>query len=183
MSLGRLLSSGKTLIGAYGETHRFRVNKRVALPKFVSPNNPFASGAQQECAEARTTTAAMPTKAKVRATNAPAPPAALRKLSPVRAFKWVGELGAKLNPLAMLRRRGGLVANAQAGVTAPIQRELSLDTVRVLRNDLSDCDLELVPKKAVEPEPAVVKVREMEVPVVKVQPLWARVRSLIWRRR
>jgi len=142
MSLGRLLSSGKTLIGAHGEAHRFRVNKRVALPKFVSPNNPFASGAQQECAEARTTTAAMPTKAKVRATNAPAPPAALRKLSPVQALKWVGELGAKLNPLAMLRRRAWPVANAPAGVTPPVQRELSLDTVRVLRNDLSDADAE-----------------------------------------
>ena len=104
MSLGKLLTSGKCLMGAHGEPHRFRVNSRVALPKFVSPKNPFTSGAQQERAEARPT-AAVPTEAKVRATNAPASPVALRKPSPVRALKWAGGWGAKLNPLALWKRR------------------------------------------------------------------------------
>jgi len=143
MSLGRLLSSGKSLIGAHGAAHRFRVDKRALLPKFASPKNPFASGAQQERAEARPT-AAVPTDAKVRATNAPAPPAALRKLSPVRALKWAGELAAKLNPLVLVKRRPAAVLRAAArpDSPAPVQRELSLDTVRVLRNDLTDADAE-----------------------------------------
>ena len=141
MSLGKLLLTGKSLLGANGEAHRFRVNKRVALPKFGSNRNPFASGAQQERAEARPT-AAFPTEAKVRATNAPAPPAALRKLSPAHALKWAGELGQKLNPLAMWKRQPAAASSAAARVTAPIQRELSLDAVRVLRNDLSDADAE-----------------------------------------
>ena len=154
MSLGKLLSSGKSLMGAHGESHRFRVNKRVALPKFGSIKDPFASGAQHERAEARTTTAAMPTKAKIRATNAPAPPVALRKLRPARALKWAGEVGAKLNPLAWLKRRAAPTSNSAARMVAPVQPELSLDAVRVLRNDLSDADAEasvgmkLVPKNS-----------------------------------
>jgi len=141
MSLGRLLSSGKSLIGARGEAHRFRVDKRALLPKFGSAKNPFASGAQQERAEARPT-AAVPTEAKVRATNAPAPPAALRKLSLVRALKWAGMLGAKLNPLALLRWRSTATTPVVSPVATLVQRELSLDAVRVLRNDLTDADAE-----------------------------------------
>jgi hypothetical protein len=138
MSLGRLLSSGKTLIGAQGESHRFRVNQRVLLPKFNLTKNPFASGAQQERAEARPT-AAVPTEAKVRATNAPAPPVALRKLNPTRALKWVGGLGAILDPRMWFPRQQSATSNA-ARVPTPVQRELSLESVQVLRNDLSDAD-------------------------------------------
>jgi hypothetical protein len=103
--------------------------------------DPFASGAQQERAEARPP-AAFPTEATARATNAPATPAALRKLSPARAIRWMGELGAKLNPLALWKRGPAAASNTAARVATPIQRELSLDTVRVLRNDLSDADAE-----------------------------------------
>jgi hypothetical protein len=143
MSLGKLLKSGKCLIGGQSEAHRYRVDKRALLPKFGSPKNPFASGAQQERAEARPT-AAVPTEAKVRATNAPAPPAALRKLSPVRALKWAGELAAKLNPLVLVKRRPAAVLRAAARPNSPrpVQRELSLDAVQVLRNDLTDADTE-----------------------------------------
>jgi len=144
MSLGKLLTSGRCLMGANGEAHRFRVNKRVALPKFGSPKNPFASGAQQERAEARPT-AAVPTEAKVRATNAPAPPVALRKLSPVATLKWVAGLGRKLDPRAWWKRRPAAVSRAAVPVVSPVQPELSLDAVRVLRNDLTDADMETGP--------------------------------------
>ena len=139
MSLGKLLSTGRSLVGSHGEIHRFRENKRVTMPKFNLTKNPFASGAQHERAEARPT-AAFPTEAMARATNAPAPPAALRKLSPARAIRWVGEIGQMLNPLALLKRAPKAASNAAALATSPVQRELSLDTVRVLRNDLTDAD-------------------------------------------
>ena len=61
----------------------------------------------------------------------------------------------------------------------PVQGELSLEKVKPVRNDLNDCDLELVPREAVEAAP--VKSGAEEIPVVKVQPFWARVRS--WFRR
>lgn len=139
MSLGKLLATGRSLVGSHSEAHRFRESRRAALPKFNMTKNPFASGAQHERAEARPT-AAFPTEATARATNAPAPPAALRKLSPARAIQWVGDISQKLNPLALLKRAPKPASNAAAWVSGPVQRELSLDTVRVLRNDLSDTD-------------------------------------------
>ena len=149
MSLGKLLATGRSLMGSRGEAHRYRADRRGALPKFGSPKNPFASGAQQERAEARPT-AAVPTEAKVRATNAPAPPAALRKLSLVRALKWAGALGAKLNPLALLRWRSAAATPVVSPMATLVQRELSLAAVRVMRNDLSDADAEA--SAAVTPE-------------------------------
>ena len=142
MSLGKLLATGRSLIASQGGAHRYRANKRVALPKFGSMKNPFTSGAQQERAEARPT-AAVPTEAKVRATNAPASPAALQKPSPVRSHKWVREWGAKLNPLGLWRRGASIAATDSAVTNAvPVQRELSLEAVRVVRNDLTDADAE-----------------------------------------
>jgi hypothetical protein len=129
-------------MNSQGEAHRYRANKRAALPKFGSLKNPFASGAQQERAEARPT-AAVPTEAKVRATNAPASPAALRKPSPGPALKWPGGWGAKWNPLALWKRRPKPSAPEPAVAGAvPVQRELSLEAVRVVRNDLTDADAE-----------------------------------------
>jgi hypothetical protein len=47
-----------------------------------------------------------------------------------------------LNPLVLVKRRPAAVLRAAArpDSPAPIQRELSLDTVQVLRNDLTDAD-------------------------------------------
>lgn len=60
-----------------------------------------------------------------------------------------------------------------------VQGELSLDKVRPVRNDLSDCDLELVAKK---PEPSAVEVGGEKVSVVKAQPLLGRMLALFQRR-
>jgi hypothetical protein len=143
MSLGKLLATGRSLMASQGGAHRYRANKRVALPKFGSLKNPFASGAQQERAEARPT-AAVPTEAKVRATNAPASPAALRKPVPVRLSKWASGWSAKLNPFGIWRRRRATgLETTDAGTSAvPVQRELSLESVRVVCNDLTDADAE-----------------------------------------
>jgi hypothetical protein len=155
MSLVRLLTSGRSLVGGQSSPHRFRVNRHVALPKFNSAKNPFASEAQQQRAEARAT-AAFPTEAKSgRATNAPAPPAALRKPRAARAIEWFGELGRKLSPFALLKRKPRAASTAEARAGAPaVQAELSLDAVRVLRNDLSDADGETIPPL---PKPATLR--------------------------
>ncbi len=56
----------------------------------------------------------------------------------------------KLNPLAHLPKRqpGARSVKPKAARTA-VQGELSLEKVRVIRNDLSDCDLEFVTTKTV----------------------------------
>lgn len=61
----------------------------------------------------------------------------------------------------------------------PVQGELSLDRVKPVRNDLNDADLELVAAaKRAEAKTAVLKIESEEVPVVKVEPFWRRVRGL-----
>lgn len=139
MSLGKLLATGKSLVGSRGEAHRFQVNKRAALPKFGKVKNPFTTATQPEVAEVRPSTA-VPTEAKVRATNAPAPSAALRKLHPVRALRWAGAVSAKLNLMAFFQRKSSGATKQLPGLQAPVQRELSLDSVQVVRNDLTDAD-------------------------------------------
>jgi hypothetical protein len=69
---------------------------------------------------------------------------------------------------------------ARTAPTAPVQGELSLEKVKPLRNDLSDSDLELVPKKAAQPEP--LRAAGGEEMAVQRQPIWARALSLFRRR-
>jgi len=63
-----------------------------------------------------------------------------------------------------------------------VQGELSLDKVKPVRNDLSDSDLELAKVKRADPETNSVKVESMEIPIVKAQPLVARMLALFQRR-
>jgi hypothetical protein len=82
---------------------------------------------------------------------APAQPAGAAKKRGIRFWGWLG----KLNPVWLLfGGRPGRPAKARGGM----QPELSLEQVRVARNDLRDSDLEVValrrPKPAREPAPA-----------------------------
>jgi hypothetical protein len=66
----------------------------------------------------------------------------------------------------------------KAPLRPAIQGELSLDRVKPLRNDLNDCDLELVPSKPPEPVAAPV----VETPEVKPVSLLQRVGALFHRK-
>jgi len=57
----------------------------------------------------------------------------------------------------------------QKTVAGPVQPELSLEKVRVVRNDLSDADLEIVPVK-VQPKVARIKVPKVEVNRMETAP-------------
>jgi len=64
---------------------------------------------------------------------------------------------AKLKPANwMPKRQTQVVAVVVSAQSGPVQAELSLEKVRVVRNDLSDADLEIVPMK---PSPPVKPVR------------------------
>jgi hypothetical protein len=65
--------------------------------------------------------------------------AALAKLARNSAATWAGEWKAKFGAVAPRRKN-----KAARAKTAPVQGELCLDAVRVMRNDLSDADLEIV---------------------------------------
>lgn len=69
---------------------------------------------------------------------------------------------AKLNPRKLIPRLKPAVTPivAKASATTPVQAELSLEKVRVMRNDLSDADLEIVPMQvATAPTPATNPIR------------------------
>jgi len=143
MKLAKLLGAGKSFFGGKG-TVSYREDKRVYLPKFNAAKNPFATkpkeGAVTEEKEAGEPIVAAPVVAarlaaetqKIATLPAPKPMAA----KPARAG-WAD----KLNPF-----RAPQPAAPQP--VATVQPELSLDAVKVLHNDLSDADVEVVPVKS-----------------------------------
>lgn len=160
MKLGTLLAAGKSLaLGRRGESP-YRAKKQFYLPKFSSPKNPFtvageseagtempgpaaeganAAPAKKEDATKTQKLPPLPLAVSRQATTVEKPVAPFQK--PHRSLNWMG----KLNPFASrpaLRAAGGKHAKI------PFQAELSLDAVKVLRNDLSDVDVEVVPLKS-----------------------------------
>lgn len=64
-----------------------------------------------------------------------------------RAVARLAKLNSKLNPISWRTRAKGGARALPLADKAMVQAELSLDRVKVVRNDLSDSDLEIVPAK------------------------------------
>jgi hypothetical protein len=137
MNLGKLLAAGKSIIGGSREIS-YRISDRSYLPKFISPKNPFVSPARTEPAPV---VVATPIKSRMAAdaTKTQKLPAYARALP--RERSWV----KKLNPFSIWR--GSRPPTSQKS-QLPLQAELSLDRVKVVHNDLSDADVEIVPIKS-----------------------------------
>jgi hypothetical protein len=145
MNLGKLLGTGKSIIGG-GKPAVYRTDKRFYLPQFVSPKNPFANPAAQP---AQTELPKPPPQdSPVVLVKKTTPSWAKTQKMPVssvqgataRATTWVN----KLNPAAIFR-----AAPSSAGkIATPVQVELSLEKVKVVHNDLTDADVEIVPMKS-----------------------------------
>lgn len=121
MSLLRLLAAGKSLVGLEDSTNRYRPAGKRALPTFPSKANPFRRTAKPD-ASATVMTASQPELA--------CPPA------PPKATSFTARLTALFPPRFKVEKK--------RTVHAPVQAELSLEGVKVVRNDLSDADLEVV---------------------------------------
>jgi len=122
MKLGKLLVSGNGEIS-------YRSDKKMRLPKFDSGKNPFTPPVQTELPEP----SVVPVFAKAQKVAAIVAP----QKSPAT---WT----AKLNPLTMLRG-----PQEEKIFSRPVvQSELSLDSVKVVHNDLTDADVEIVPIKS-----------------------------------
>jgi hypothetical protein len=139
MNFGKLLATGRSIInGRRGLA--YKENPHVYLPKFEPVKNPFV--------RAGTTTAPAPADArKPQVETARALPRATPWLTPAKApaptlptANWA----AKLNPIAMFRGNSGAAAHSPAAV----QTELSLETVKVIENDLRGEEVEVVPLKS-----------------------------------
>jgi hypothetical protein len=181
MSLLRLLSTGKSLIGLKTTANPYRMRTENRLPRFNSEKNPFAPTPKAESAKpgSKAVSGKMETdplfETEPKAAPAPAPareapvvaeakpieipeakkieakpvsPAPAAIVAKPKIREALTGLVKKLNPAAYLpKRQPGPRAGRPKGARPVVQGELSLEKVRVLRNDLNDCDLELVSTK------------------------------------
>jgi hypothetical protein len=80
---------------------------------------------------------------------------------------------SRANPFKWMPKRDQRSVPVVAQATGPVQAELSLEKVRVLRNDLSDADLEIAAVQMAQPKQPkpvrAVKVKVEPVPVPKVE--------------
>jgi hypothetical protein len=150
MSLGRLLTAGRSLVGGHNSGVQYRMTSPKAMPKFGSAKNPFRSTASPETI---TDEAPQPgpvvqpvarEQEPVKPVASPAPATVGQALkAPSRVSRWSAKLWGWLS-----RRRPKLASSAVPKFQKlPVQTELSLDRIKVLRNDLSDADLEIVTAK------------------------------------
>jgi hypothetical protein len=151
MKLGKLLGAGKSFFGGQ-ETVTYRENKQVYLPTFNAGRNPFAAKTPEPKPDAAMPEAMAP--AVVKPKEAVALPARVPALAPaptpvrgpVRATNWA----EKLNPF-----RGAKPAKSAPPAAMPnLQPEFPLNAVKVVHNDLSDADVEVVPMKSRSATPA-----------------------------
>ncbi len=133
MNLGKLLGAGKSFFGGGGNI-AYREDKKFHLPKFNADKNPFAPKAASGADSLNKVS--LPAAAKTQRIPVVATARAAKVAEPVRAASWTD----KLNPF----RAPTPVAPAASAV----QVELSLESVKVVHNDLADADIEVVPVKS-----------------------------------
>jgi hypothetical protein len=183
MSLGKLLTTGKSLVGLSHANSRYQLQKG-ALPKFESAKNPFASKVAAEPAEREPQLPKLSPAEAVVADAKEAPrlsalgalivdretsvaasrnsqPAESATVSePAEVAVPVDSWLKKINPMVWFRN--GKPVEPRPAIPryskphAPIQGELSLDNIKVMRNDLSEADVEVVPAKSRAPKLAAV---------------------------
>ncbi len=160
MSLARLLAAGKSVMGLRNEVTPYRVTEQRLLPKFGPDKGPRCSpkAGSDKASPGSTAKGARGSGTGGELNRPPtaavaAPASGGSRLG--RARRWVK------SRFAGLFGRSKLKPKRQAGAPlgrSPIQEELSLERVRVVRNDLSDSDLELVQLR---PKAAATKPKEV----------------------
>jgi hypothetical protein len=168
MSLMRLLTSGKSLVGLETVESRYRMRSRHLLPKFGSSKNPFAAPAPNSQSQAAEPSAEPTlTPEEVAAANlketrrlpsaSPAPsdtpaPAAEKTSKISGLLDWLGQQPGRLKAKLFPAREGKRKSEPKSAIPRfdqpPVQGELSLDNIKVKCNDLSDTDVEVVPVRS-----------------------------------
>ena len=159
MSLLRLLKAGRSLVNPKESGSRYRMHERIQLPKFGSSKNPFS--ARSETPAVLAAPGAIDSEPTSKRELSPAEEAAARLKQtvrlppalPVPQLARAGEMSrAWWNPLTWWKSGSGGGGPGLRTSEPAVQGELSLDQVKVVRNDLSDSDVEVVqPSQAVKP--------------------------------
>jgi hypothetical protein len=177
MSLLRLLTAGKSLVGLKSAEIRYRFTDPRGMPRFGAKRNPFRATTLPDAAQASSrltvketgTDEVVSSSAERARPGSSEPPTvevprkqsrtALERLRVPFArltFAWLSRQAAHLKSVAAARRLR-TPSPAPPKVCKPVQGELSLEKVRVMRNDLRDSDLEVIarrpPARPVQKEP------------------------------
>jgi hypothetical protein len=172
MSLLRLLTTGKSLVGLKNLESRYRLTTQRLLPQFGPTRNPFSSNGKSEPAqtEARVpgddvgkgaaaegsgstdsrgaTPAALPSGAQNRMASTSAVIRRFTEALRLRAEVLLGGCKGKLKGMIGRVRVNEAKPAIPRFPKPPVQGELSLDKIKVMRNDLSDADLEVIAGRA-----------------------------------
>ena len=133
------MAAGKSLVSGRG-VMAYRESKQAYLPKFGSPKNPFVTPAQVESPRAPLENQIAPMGKVSAPTLAKTQKMPAVSGTPQSLATWT----TKLNPMTMLRG-----SQEEKTFSRPIvQAELSLDSVKVVHNDLTDADVEIIPMKS-----------------------------------
>jgi len=150
MSLLQLLTTGKSLVGSKESTGRYHLSRHRLLPRFGGKKDPFRATTLPDHAQRPATAPAQVAPSP----NGPeAPLRAKSSMEETREPGWAGNCLSKMGAL-FSRHRKKVERPAIPRFGKPlVQGELSLDAVKVVRNDLHDSDLEFVPAKPVQARP------------------------------
>jgi hypothetical protein len=175
MSLIRLLTTGRSLVNIPDGDSRYRVTSQRLLPHFGARQNPFSCGDKAEptptapCSPSEHTPKVEPPSAGVAPASVAGQetaPKSKREIQVALAksrlrilvavlWRWAAVFldgcQAKLAALFARQRSKAAKPAIPRFNKPPVQTELLLDRIRVLRNDLRDADLEVVPVKAPTP--------------------------------
>lgn len=168
MSLLRLLTTGKSLVGVKCDESRYRLTSQRLLPHFGPAKNPFSSESSPDPVQTDRRVAGdcgengdSGKRCSVPSSSG-GPTAALRRGSndrttfgSARGHGFVEVLRLRVAALlcGWTTRQCGLLGRLRGKATKPaipqftkqpVQGDLSLDKIKVVRNDLSDADLEVV---------------------------------------
>lgn len=156
MKIGRLLAAGTSLMGLKDRVGRYRPVDPRAMPRFESPEGAGRAASAQAEPKAEEVARPVPVEPPMTAKAAEVPrssgfPAPVCRADlPVRPKWWRRWLLFFIPVRAPKRVVAGPVSRR------PVQAELRLEQVKVVRNDLSDTDLEVVTHRTCDqkkPEP------------------------------
>ena len=163
MSLLRLLAAGKSLVGLKQADSRYKVTSDRLLPQFESKKNPFRSrsdavqnppatlleaairprdSAPEELTDAGSDCCNHPKENSAKEGSMAAGKEESRSLA-----DWASSLAGRITK-GMHRPPAKSAKSAIPKLSKPlVQGELSLDRVKVVRNDLADTDLDIIRRK------------------------------------
>jgi hypothetical protein len=161
MSLLRLLTTGKSLVGVQETESRYRLTSQRLLPHFGAAKNPFGSSSKSSPAfrgrnsdpAGESTLGKMGERHDVTASKRKPTSIQRERIASVKGIAgscstWSARLGQRwaMRIKTLLGRAGAPSTQPVVGRVPKqaVQGELSLDRIKVVRNDLCDADLEVV---------------------------------------